>query len=236
MNLQELCEPIFQYVCRLNRLSRKGGSLDYPTVRSEITSLFADARASAETRPELAVQYEKVELALMFFVDSMIVESNLSFASKWHENRLAYARNELAGDEKFFEMLDETLAEAGEAANERLAAFYTCIGLGFTGWYAGRPDELRRKMKEVAARIKRYTESDPEARICPEAYGHLDTRDLIEPPSRKLLGIAIALVGLLVVLFATNVFLYRQGSRELSKALRAIVGSQTDDAGMETRD
>lgn len=231
MNLPQLCEPVFQYVCRLNRLARKGGALDYTTVHSEISSLFVDAKATAETRPELAVQYEKVELPLMFFVDSMIVESNLSFASQWHENRLAYTRNELAGDEKFFEMLDEALGEAGEAANERLTIFYTCIGLGFTGWYAGRPDELRGKMKEIAARIKRFTDSNHEGQICPEAYGHLDTRDLVEPPSQKILGIAIALVGLLVVLFATNVFLYRQGSHELSRALRTIIGAQPDDTG-----
>ena len=61
MTLLELTEPIFQYICRLNRLSRKSGgaakgdtlfitkgsqpkgaSLDYGVVRAEIKSLFED--------------------------------------------------------------------------------------------------------------------------------------------------------------------------------------------------
>lgn len=226
MNLLQVCEPVFLYVCRLNRMARKGGSLDYAVVRNEIKGLLADARAAAGAQPDLVAQYEKIEMPLIFFVDSLLVESGLPFAQQWHQERLAYERHELAGDEKFFDFLDETLADSTDAAVERLAVFYVAIGLGFTGWYAGRPQDLQRKMKEIAARIRRHTETDPDARICPEAYQHVDARNLIEPPSRKLGGIVLALVGLLVVLFATNVFLYRVASRDLSRALRTIVNVQ----------
>ena len=36
----------------------------------------------------------------------MISESSLPFAAQWNQNRLAYERNELAGDEKFFDLLE----------------------------------------------------------------------------------------------------------------------------------
>ena len=36
MNLLEYTEPLFQYVCILNRAGRKGGNLDYNTVRSKV--------------------------------------------------------------------------------------------------------------------------------------------------------------------------------------------------------
>ena len=36
-------------------------------------------------------------------------ESTLPFAAQWNQNRLAYERNELAGDEKFFDLLEETI-------------------------------------------------------------------------------------------------------------------------------
>src|SRR6266496_4851355 len=162
MTLLELTEPIFQYVCRLNRLARKSvgtstgetafltkgpgsglgaavaprlASLDYAVVRSEVKAMFEDYLQKSSSDIRLSVQAKKVELPLLFFIDSMISDSALPFAAQWNQNRLAYERNELAGDEKFFDLLDETLKDSSEDAAERLAVFYVCIGLGFTGIY-----------------------------------------------------------------------------------------------------
>ncbi|MBN1670877.1 MAG: DotU family type IV/VI secretion system protein, partial [Kiritimatiellae bacterium] len=222
MTLADVCEPVFQYVCRLNRMARMGSKADFAVVRGEILALFGQMK-SAAGGANLSAAYEKVELPLMFFVDSMIAESKQEFSDRWNKERLAYERNELAGDEKFYDLLDETLADASEAAAERLVIFYTCIGLGFTGWYAGQPEYLERKMKEIAVRIRKEVKTDDSGMICPQAYQNLDTRDLIEPPGHKLVGIAIALVGLILVLFLTNVILYQQASRDLSSALRTII-------------
>ncbi len=51
MNLLELSEPLFQYVCILNRAGRKGGNLDYNVVRSKIKSLLEDLRNRSLTDP-----------------------------------------------------------------------------------------------------------------------------------------------------------------------------------------
>jgi type IV/VI secretion system ImpK/VasF family protein len=222
MTLLELCEPLFQYVSRLNRSARKGGHHEYNHVRAEVKALFEDMKSKAAADVNLLAQYEKTEPVLVFFVDSMIVESRLPFARDWHQNRLAYERKELAGDEKFFDLLEETLNDSSKAATERLSVFYTCIGLGFTGFYAGQPDYLRRKMLDCKSRIRDMMDMDEFARICPETYDHTDTRDFVEPPGKKLLGIAIALVGLLLVLFVANLFLFRSASRKLGEALDKI--------------
>jgi type VI secretion system protein ImpK len=142
----ELCEPLFTKVCLLNRLGRKsGGVASYDQLRLQIEGIFAEMRKAADSDPALRVQWEKLELPLIFFVDSMISESGLAVASTWNRNRLAYERKELAGDEKFFDLLDETLNDPSDEATLRLPVFYTCIGLGFTGWYAGQPEYLRGK-------------------------------------------------------------------------------------------
>ena len=158
MTLLELTEPIFQYVCRLNRLARKSGGpassdtsfiakapgsaptgptrvagLDYAVVRSEVKAMFEDFLARSNSDMRLNTQAREVELPLLFFVDSMISDSALPFAAQWNQNRLAYERNELAGDEKFFDLLEETMKDSSENASERLAVFYNCIGLGFSG-------------------------------------------------------------------------------------------------------
>src|SRR5688572_1286096 len=141
MTLLELTQPLFQYVCMLNLIARNPGGEDLAmqALLPAILQIFVDMAEQAVERDRHATQYRRMEMPLIFFVDSMIAESQLSLAPAWHKNRLAYERNELAGDEKFFDFLDETLAEKGSEADERLEVYYACLGLGFQGWYAGQP-------------------------------------------------------------------------------------------------
>src|SRR6476660_873270 len=99
----------------------------------------------------------------------MISESALPFAAEWNQNRLAYDRQELAGDEKFFDMLEETTKESGDDATERLAVFYLCLGLVFTGSYFKHPEFLRKTMLALSSRVRHLMENDPSAKLCPEA-------------------------------------------------------------------
>lgn len=230
MNLLDLCEPLFQEIARLNRGGRKGGQLEFLTVRAEVKALLDDVQSRGASDPRLKSQAKAVELPLIFFVDSMIAESALPFAAEWNKKRLAYDRNELAGDEKFFDLLEETLRDTSDEASERIAVFYTCLGLGFTGWYFGQPEYLRKKMLEMATRIRRLIESDQTVRICPEAYEHTDTRDLIEPPSRNLGMIAIAFVVLMLTTIVANYYLFKKASLELTESL-AIVLQQDKNLG-----
>jgi type VI protein secretion system component VasF len=220
----ELCEPLFLHMCRLNRSARKGGSSEYNQVRSEIRVLLGDIKSKAAKEPNLVRQYEEIEEVLIFFVDSLIADSNLPYANDWHQNRLAYERKDLAGDEKFFDLLEETLKDSSEAATERLAVFYTCMGLGFRGFYSGQPEYLRKKMLECSSRLRNVMDVDEFSRICPRAYDHVDTSDLVEPPGTKLVGITIALLGLVVVILIANVSLFKISARELLEALRKIIG------------
>jgi hypothetical protein len=166
-------------------------------VRNEIKRIFEVMRAESLNNAELTGQYEKIELPLIFFVDFVIKESKLAFAYDWYE--LGRERNELAGDEKFFDLLDENLVDSSDAATERLVIFYTCIGLGFTGVYTGQPESIQRLMSKISARISGMMDADEKSYICPEAYENVDDRDFIEPPSTKLVGIGIALIGLIIV-------------------------------------
>lgn len=202
-------------------MARKGASTDYTSARSEIASLFEDLGNRARTDHALGEQYRKVELPLIFFVDSLIAESALPFAQDWNRHRLAYERNELAGDEKFFDLLDETLREPRDA-DERLAVFYTCLGLGFAGWYAGQPEFLRKKMLEIAPRVKAFVDADETGLITPDSYQHTNTANLPMPMSASLVPLLIILVGLFLIVGAVNVFTFRTASAELNEALEQI--------------
>lgn len=220
MTLLEVCEPWFQYVCRLSRSARKGGQYDAMSVRSDLKGLLEDMKNRAASSGELTAQYEKVRMPLIFFADFMIKESDLTFAREWQE--LAREDGEHAGDEKFFDLLDETLADKSPQASERLAVYYTAIGLGFTGFYTGQPEYLRKVMTEMSSRIRDKIDLSDSSRICPEAYEHVNTANLIEPPGAKLVGIVIGFVGLIIVLFITNIMLFQQSRSDLGEALDTI--------------
>ena len=216
------CEPLFQAVCRLNRIGRmqRGSTIEYTAVRAEIEEHFEVMARTARGDIALGEQYRKVELPLIFFTDSMIAESALPFAPKWNNNRLAFARNERSGDEKFFTLLDETLADTKETADERLAIFYICIGLGFTG--GNQPDFLRKKMQEIAPRVKAYVDADESAFITPASYQHTNLSNLPMPMAASIVPLLIVLTGLLFVVVAVNVFTFHRASAELNQALDAI--------------
>ena len=224
MTLLELCEPLFQYICRLNRSARKGGMFEIVQVRTDIKTLFDEIKAKSSVDLNLSEQYEKVRLPLIFFVDLMIKDSKLPFANEWNE--LAAEIGELAGDERFFDLLDDTIVDQSRQATERLAVFYTCMGLGFDGIYAGQTKEMQKFMLRCSARISNMMDVDENTRICPESYENVDTRDLIEPPNRKLMGIGVALAGFVIVLFIANIFLYQWRSDDLTSSLDNIITHQ----------
>jgi type VI protein secretion system component VasF len=198
--------------------------LEMDQVRNDIKRIFSEIRANASTIADLTVQYEKVELPLIFYVDFMIKESSLSFASDWYE--LGRERNELAGDEKFFDLLDVDLADRSEAATQRLVIFYTCLGLGFTGVYTGQPDSIKRIISKISARISGMMDADEKTVICPEAYENVDTRDFVEPPSAKLVGIGITLIALIVIWAIAYFCLFKWTSDDLGESLDTIIGQE----------
>ena len=251
MTLLDLTEPLFQYMCRLNRVARKSGpipsgstafftkaasqpvkgpSMDYAVVRSEIKALLDEFMQGANSDVRLAAQAKKMELALIFFVDSMVSESSLGFAQQWNQNRLAYDRNELAGDEKFFDLLEETMKDSSEDASERLAVYYTCLGLGFTGIYFKQPEYLRKTMLTIAPRIRNLVETDQTAKICPEAYAGVDTRDLVQPPGGRMVFLGIVFLCFTLAVLATYFFMYRNASQNLNASLDQILKQDSSGA------
>jgi type IV/VI secretion system ImpK/VasF family protein len=227
MNLLELCEPVFQYVCKLNRMGRSGAGVSEAIVRADILGMLQELQQKSGSDARGAMQVKQLELPLVFFVDSMIAEGELPFAATWNQHRLAYERfNELAGDEKFFDLLEQTLQDSSPEASERLAVYYVCLGLGFTGVYFGQPEQLRRYAVQMLPRIRELVETDQTARICKDAYENVDTRDLTEPPSRKMQLIVILFVFFTLSALTTYYWMFRDASDDLRSSLNQIFSTE----------
>jgi hypothetical protein len=66
-------------------------------------------------------------------------------------------------------------------------------------------------------------DADEKAYVCPEAYENVDSRDFVEPPGAKLIGIGIALIGLIIVCSITYLLLFITTSGKLKDALDVII-------------
>jgi type VI protein secretion system component VasF len=198
-------------------------STEYSAVRSNVKVLLEEMQGKAAADFRLASQFKQIALPLLFYIDSMIAESHLPFAAQWNENRMAYEHNELAGDEKFFDIVDDTLKDPSEEASERLAVYYVCIGLGFTGIYFRQPEFLRKTMLAIAPRIRHLLDGEQVARICPETYEHIDTRNLVRPPSNNLVVVLLLFVCFTIAVVVSYIWLYRDASEGLSSALKKVL-------------
>ena len=220
MTLQACCEPLFQWACRLNRSVRKGVPPAPAAAADEARAHLAECARAAEAAG-FSSTFLRAEPALLYFAD--FTARALPDAAAWPS--LARARGLDGGDEDFFDKLDETLRDPGPEATQVLAVYFTCMGLGFTGWYTGQPEVLRRKMQDLAARLRPMIDADPTARVTPEAYEHVNSADLTEPPARRLGAVFIAAAGLAVTLLLANAVAYLQKRAELKGSLDSIVGS-----------
>jgi len=224
MKLLELYEALFQYICRLNRVAKSENHPEPARVRSEIKTLLEEINRNAAADVALLNQVKQIERPIIFFVDNLICTSLLNFAPQWAMKRLASDYNELAGDERFFvDFLDEDILNPSAEAAERLAVYYVCLGLGFTGMYQGQPEKIRDYMEKIFPRIRQWMDSDSRTKISEQAYGFTDTRILTEPPSDKILLVVVAFIFLSLSVLVISYTLYFKASADLKHSVEQII-------------
>ena len=222
MSLLEIYEELFQYACRLNRAAKTDAHPDVTRVRAEVKTMLDEITRNASVDVRLLNQVKRLELPVIFFMDNLICTSRLKFAAQWAENRLAKEKNELAGDERFFDFLDQDLTDTSEEAAERLAIYYVCLGLGFMGMYQAQPEQIRTYIEKIFPRIRQWIDVDPRAKITEDAYRNTDTRMLTEPPGRKIIFVAILFVFLSLTVLSVIYGLYAAAARDLTVSIGQI--------------
>lgn len=223
MTLLELCDPLFKYICFLNRSARKGMHIDAGQVDSDLEGILSDMKAKASANG-LGDQYEKIEYPLIFFADNVIAGSSYPFADSYE--RLAYkpSRDRVTGDTDFCDELDLLLESSdGASASSRLAVFYTCLGLGFTGDRLGDSELRKQKMTAITRKIRAFTDAGDRGKLTPQAYEYTLLDDLIPPPVGPVWTVAVGMIMLMIVLVVVAGFVYKTKVTQLGKALNTIV-------------
>jgi hypothetical protein len=78
-------------------------------------------------------------------------------------------------------------------------------------------------MLTIAPRIRHLLEADQTAKICPDAYEGIDTRDLVQPPSSRMVFVGILFLCFILAVGITYFMLYRAASKSLSTSMDHIL-------------
>jgi type VI protein secretion system component VasF len=148
-SLEDICRPVFVAFCNYWQLKQTGTPPAMEKFRTDIQSALREAKLQAVSEPALTREYEQIERPLAFFIDFMVHEGKFPFSTNWRELGRNY--NELSGDEKFFNLLSEALADS--KAQNLIPLFYTMLGLGFEGAYAQDSAAIATTMRQCAARF-----------------------------------------------------------------------------------
>ncbi|HJO94738.1 MAG TPA: DotU family type IV/VI secretion system protein, partial [Victivallales bacterium] len=171
----------------------------------------------------LSLQYHMIKLPLVFFTDSMISESKISFADQWDSERMAYEYAEMTGDHKFFKILDEIFEDRVQTQKECLYIFYTCIGLGFKGIYKNNPKKLQQIMWKLADNIPEALTQNPEFIIENDCH---ESREAGKIPFFitfwRPKTFIIVVVLLLFVWIISNMFLYIRATEKANTAFKNV--------------
>lgn len=146
--LEKICSPILVCICNYWQYIHTGNHPAKEKFQGDIEFLLADARAKAAKIPALSREYQKVEHSLVFFIDYMVKEGDFPFSRDWEVMARRY--NELSGDEKFFDLMEEAL---NEESPDAASLYYLMLGLGFEGVYRNNPEYLEEALKRCGEKI-----------------------------------------------------------------------------------
>jgi type VI protein secretion system component VasF len=148
--ISTLIDPIFLCVIQHRELALLGEEISLDKFRADIVTLFEKAKEGARRNMDISRDFERIEHPLIFFIDYMVKEGPFPFKSEWR--CLARDFNELSGDEKFFEILEDVLKYSDRSAT--LLPFFTMLSLGFDGVRHSDPAAINNYIKTLSDKIK----------------------------------------------------------------------------------
>ena len=213
MNLNEAVDPIFLYVCKLNRIANSGGEMSFNAVRSDVITLLNEARAKASRNKALSDKFASISRPLLMFIDFMSVDSGINFALEWNENPLLNEFNASGGTD-FRECAKSALKH--ETDEDILRFYFTCIGLGC----GDKDNELLELSHALKNKAKIYAAKD--GRITQAAYDNVDASNFVKPVKAKLWMICSVFIIFMVSVVASLAFMYRESSAGIVNAVEKI--------------
>ncbi|GHV82881.1 hypothetical protein AGMMS50212_02210 [Spirochaetia bacterium] len=218
--LEKICNPILTCICNYWQYVNVGSHPAKEKFQEDIEFLLEDAKEKAVKVPELLQEYLKIEHSLVFFIDYMVKEGQFPFSKDWQV--LARKYNELSGDEKFFDLLNDALKDP--TARDSVSLYYIMLGLGFEGIYHNDRAYIEETMKRCTEKFPEALDiqSEPLVRISAE-------KKTLVPQHHRLVkivrGVLVFSVIFLLISLAVNLVSFGKATFEYRDALSRVVKS-----------
>ncbi len=124
--------------------------------------------------------------------------------------------------QQFFNDLDVIVQLPAEKSRQRLAIYYTCLGLGFGGIYRDNPEELQTRAQRIYGVLGDLVDRAVDREICPAAYD-ADERILYRPVRESLVVIGWVLVVVMLATLGAYYGFYKIATDTLNDTLKQVM-------------
>ena len=196
--LQDACSPLFLFLVTFRR-NAKTSTMELAEVRAGLERELDKVQQACAHDHDLQPLWERVRYALVTTADQVILSSPWANRAAWSmqlQEAEVYGTRE--GGKRFFQLVEETLADSSPDSVPMAMVLFHCMGIGFQGNLRNERDQLQRLRQQLADRA--HVSGQMEEKLTPDAYGRNSDLSTLKLPT---MGIArFVLIGLAAIVFA----------------------------------
>lgn len=196
--LQNACAPLFLFLATFRR-NAKTSHKEIAELRSGLERELAKVQDVCARDHELAAVWERVRYALVTTADQVILSSPWANRAGWSmqlQEAEVYGTRE--GGKRFFQLVDQTLADPSGDGVLVAHVLFHCMGLGFQGERRNDRAELQRIRQQLFE--KAQLPGQMAGHLTPDAYDRNSNKSTLKLPTVGIFR--LVLVGLAAIAFA----------------------------------
>ncbi len=196
--LQDHCAPLFLYLATFRR-NAKTSTLEIAELRSGLERELQKVQDACAKDHELTGLWDRLRYALVTTADQVILASPWPNRAGWSmQLQEAEVYGTMEGGKRFFQLVEQTLADGSKDAAALAHILFHCMGLGFQGELRNDRAELNRLRQQLFD--KAQLPSQMGSRLTPESYDRNSNKSTLKLPT---VGIyRLMLVGVAAIVFA----------------------------------
>ena len=222
MTISELVSELFIFLVVFRRKVAEKVPMTVDSIANDLEMVFARMDQKAAEDAAVSPTYSAARKVLVVIADGIISGSNWDKALDYRSARLLenkFYQSNVGGD-LFYEEVQK-LGEGDAALRE---VCFTGLSLGFQGRLARQPESRKEIRKKLYASLPQRI-VNPNEKVTPRSYEHIDERDCTVPPVRRLSTYAIILAGIFAFVLLSGKIIYNEQTSQVSKTAEDLRAS-----------
>lgn len=196
--LQDACASFFLFLATFRR-NTKTSKMDLAELRAGLGRELDRVQAACVRDQDLAPVWERVRYALVTTADQVILSSPWAHRAAWSmqlQEAEVYGTRE--GGQRFFQLVEQALADTSSEGALLSQILFHCMGLGFQGELRNDRAELQRLRQRLFE--KAQLPGQVAGLLTPDAYDRNSNKSTLKLPTVGIFR--LVLVGVAAVVFA----------------------------------